>query len=151
MVLLKAFGDDGFVFYTNYGSRKVSEMEQNPWGFLLFHWSVLQRQVRLEGPVHRVSAEESDAYFASRDRGSKIGAWASRQSEPMESRSELERAYSDLEHRFEGRDVPRPEFWGGFRLEPQRIEFWQGRVNRLHDRVRFEREVDSWRAERLYP
>ena len=151
MVLLKAFGPEGFVFYTNYGSRKATELDDNPYGSLLFHWSVLQRQIRIEGKVRRIGAEESSVYFASRGRGSKIGAWASPQSERIESRTALETRYSEVEKRFEGEEVPRPDFWGGYRLAPTSLEFWQGRINRLHDRVLFERDGETWRAMRLSP
>jgi pyridoxamine 5'-phosphate oxidase len=151
MVLLKAFSEDGFVFYTNYGSRKARELEANPRAALLMHWTVLQRQVRIEGQVTRLSQSESDAYFQTRGRGSRIGAWASRQSQVLDIRSDLERRVSETEERFKDQDVPLPEFWGGYRVVPERIEFWQGRVNRLHDRLIFSRAGQSWDTERLYP
>ncbi|MEN8214299.1 MAG: pyridoxamine 5'-phosphate oxidase [Pseudomonadota bacterium] len=150
MVLLKDFDQDGFVFFTNYGSRKAEEMESNPRAALLFHWSPLQRQVRIEGSVSRVTAEESRDYFTTRPLGSRIGAWASRQSERLPERGELEQRVRDCQRKFGG-DVPLPSFWGGYRLKPESFEFWQGRVSRLHDRVCFERQQDGWEAYRLYP
>jgi pyridoxamine 5'-phosphate oxidase len=153
MVLLKAVDDRGFVFFTNYESRKSAELEANPRAALLFHWATLERQVRVEGAVERISHEESVAYFGTRDRASQIGAWASKQSRELRDRAELEAAYRELEARFEGEAVPLPPFWGGYRVVPAAIEFWQGRANRLHDRVRFERERRGgpWRGTRLYP
>jgi pyridoxamine 5'-phosphate oxidase len=153
MVLLKAVDEWGFVFFTNYESRKSAELEANPRGALLFHWATLERQVRVEGGVERITHEESALYFATRDRGSQIGAWASKQSRELRGREELEAAYREVERRFEGEEVPLPPFWGGYRLVPGVIEFWQGRANRLHDRVRFERTAPGspWRASRLYP
>ena len=151
MVLLKSFAADGFVFFTNYGSRKAKEMDENPNASLLFHWVVLQRQVRVEGSVERISAEASAAYFRTRTRGSQIGTWASRQSEEVEDRSALEGQAKEIERRFKGQDVPFPPFWGGYRLIPERIEFWQGRLNRLHDRLLFMRAEGGWAARRLYP
>jgi pyridoxamine 5'-phosphate oxidase len=151
MVLLKAVDERGFVFFTNYESRKADELEANPRAALLFHWATLERQVRVEGTVARISHEESVAYFATRDRGSQIGAWASRQSRGLEDRKELESAYEEVERRFDGGEVPLPPFWGGYRLGPAALEFWQGRSNRLHDRVRFERAGDGWRGARLHP
>jgi len=151
MVLLKDFGPEGFVFYTNYGSRKAEEIDANPRAALVLHWAVLQRQVRLEGTVERVDRETSEAYFASRPRGSRIGAWASRQSAPLERRSDLEDRVRALDGQFEGGDVPLPPFWGGYRLVPLSIEFWQGRPDRLHDRLRFDRDGDGWTATKLQP
>lgn len=150
-VLLKAFDEEGFVFYTNYGSRKAQELESNPEASLIFHWAILQRQVRLEGRVHRVTEEESAAYFHSRVRGSQVGAWASKQSEEMAERKVLEDRVKEYEERFKGDGVPLPPFWGGYRLVPRSIEFWQGRANRLHDRIKFLREGDGWGRIRLYP
>ncbi len=150
MVLMKDFDEDGFVFFTNYGSRKAAELESNPYAALLFHWSALQRQVRIEGSVSRVSGEESREYFNSRHRGRRIGAWASRQSEVLPERVVLEQRVRDYEQKFSG-DVPLPSFWGGYRLKPETFEFWQGRVSRLHDRVCFERREKGWEAYRLYP
>jgi pyridoxamine 5'-phosphate oxidase len=151
MVLLKSVDARGFVFYTNYGSRKAHELEENPRAALCFHWAVLQRQVRVSGPVSRVGAEESAAYFATRGRGSQLGAWASKQSQRLPDRAELEERFRDTERRFVDQEVTLPPFWGGYRLEPQHIEFWQGRADRLHDRLRFERAGETWTAERLYP
>ena len=151
MVLLKSFAVDGFVFFTNYGSRKAREMDENPKASLLLHWVVLQRQVRVEGSVERVSAEASAAYFRTRDRGSQIGAWVSRQSEELEGRSVLQTRAEEIEQRFKGEDVPFPPFWGGYRLIPECIEFWQGRLNRLHDRLEYTRADGGWTARRLYP
>jgi len=151
MVLLKAYGQDGFVFYTNYGSRKAVELDDNPQAALLFHWAVLQRQIRIEGTVERLSLDESTLYFHTRGRGSRIGAWASRQSEPLRSREHLEDQFRRIEKKFEGDDVPLPDFWGGYRLVPTALEFWQGRINRLHDRIRFTLESDAWAAVRLFP
>ena len=150
MVLMKDYDEDGFVFFTNYGSRKAAELDSNPYAALLFHWSALQRQVRIEGSVSRVSEEESREYFNSRHRGSRIGAWASRQSEALPERTLLEQRVRDYEQKFSG-DVPLPSFWGGYRLKPETFEFWQGRVSRLHDRVCFERRDKGWEAYRLYP
>lgn len=151
MLLLKGFGEDGFEFYTNLGSRKADELTANPRAALCFHWGVLQRQVRVEGDVTLLSRETSAAYFRTRPRGSRIGAWASRQSQPLEDREMLARRVREIEKRFEGGEVPLPDFWGGFRLHPQRIEFWQGRVDRLHDRLLFQREGDGWSSRRLHP
>ncbi len=150
-VLLKEYDGRGFVFYTNYGSRKAAELEANPEATLIFHWAILQRQVRLEGPVHRITSEESEAYFHSRPRGSQIGAWASAQSEPLAARGELEKRVKEFEAKFKGTEVPLPDFWGGYRLVPHSIEFWQGRADRLHDRIKFLREGDGWARARLYP
>jgi pyridoxamine 5'-phosphate oxidase len=151
MVLLKTFDARGFVFYTNYASRKASELDRNPHAVLLFHWAVLQRQVCIEGTVVRTAREESQEYFHTRPRGSQIGAWASRQSEPLESRAALNEKFRQMEGRFGAGEVPLPPFWGGYRLIPERIEFWQGRVNRLHDRLSFIREGNAWKAVWLYP
>lgn len=152
MVLLKHFDDDGFVFYTNYDSRKASEIEENPHVALLMHWSVLERQLRIEGTAARTDEATSEAYFRSRPRGSRIGAWASRQSEELDSREDLARMFRETESRFDGSDdIPLPPFWGGYRVIPSRMEFWQGRANRLHDRLIFERSGSSWQAKRLQP
>ena len=151
MVLLKSFTVDGFVFYTNYGSRKAREMDENPNASLLLHWVVLGRQVRVEGLVERIGSEESAAYFRTRARGSQIGAWVSRQSEELEGRSVLTMQEKEIEQRFKGQDVPFPPFWGGYRLIPEHIEFWQGRLNRLHDRLLFTRAGGGWAVKRLYP
>ena len=151
MMLLKSVDQRGFVFYTNYESRKGAELAVNPRVALVFHWPVLQRQVRVEGAVERLTEAESAAYFRTRARGSQIGAWASRQSSELASRAELERRVRDQEERFAGQEVPLPPFWGGFRLAPVAIEFWQGRINRLHDRVRYTRDGSGWQVARLYP
>ncbi|HSG50277.1 MAG TPA: pyridoxamine 5'-phosphate oxidase [Longimicrobiales bacterium] len=153
MVLLKGFDQRGFTFFTNYESRKARELEENPRAALVLHWAVLERQVRVEGTVHRIAEEESLAYFDSRPRGSRIGAWASDQSRTLHQRSDLEARVREVENRFKGRDIPLPPFWGGYRVVPTVMEFWQGRVSRLHDRWVF-RRVDSqadWTLERLYP
>jgi pyridoxamine 5'-phosphate oxidase len=151
MVLLKGFDARGFVFFTNYGSRKASELDANPRAALCLHWAALQRQVRIEGAVSRVSEDESAAYFRTRPRGSRIGAWASKQSEPLNERATLEAAVAKYERDYPDDDVPLPPFWGGYRVSPERIEFWQGRANRLHDRLVYERGADGWIVTRLYP
>ena len=151
MVLLKHADAKGFVFFTNYGSQKAQELEANPRAALCFHWAVLQRQVRVTGRVARVSSEESAAYFATRGRGSQLGAWASMQSRELPDRGELDRRLHDVEERFSGGEVPLPPHWGGYRLEPERVEFWQGRADRLHDRLVFTRSRDGWSTRRLYP
>jgi pyridoxamine 5'-phosphate oxidase len=152
MVLLKGVEPNGFVFYTNYESRKAGELEANPQAALLLHWAILERQVRVEGRVERVSNETSFAYFSSRPRGSRIGAWASKQSRPLGSRQELEARVREAEARHPGDDVPLPPFWGGYRVIPDRIEFWQGRASRLHDRwVWVRAAAGGWTLERLYP
>ena len=151
MVLLKHVSEAGFVFYTNTGSRKGRDLAANPNAALCFHWSGLGRQVRVSGPVNRVSDEEADAYFASRGRGSQIGAWASRQSQPMEGRFTLEKEVAKMAAKFGVSKVPRPDFWTGFRVTPIRVEFWQHRDSRLHDRLVYHREENGWRTETLFP
>ena len=151
MVLLRGADERGFVFYTNHDSRKARELLENPYAALCVHWHSLEEQIRIEGSVEQVSDEESDAYFAGRPRGSQLGAWASRQSQPLSSRETLEDEYRAVERRFEGQTVPRPSNWGGFRLIPVRIEFWFGRPDRLHDRLLYLRRGDRWTIERLYP
>ena len=151
MVLLKGADDDGFVFYTGYVSRKARELGENPRAALVFYWRPLGKQVRVEGRVERVSETESAAYFATRPRGSQLAAWASRQSRPLESREELERRYAELEREYDGREVPLPPHWGGFRLRPDVVEFWEHRDNRLHDRVRYTRAREGWKVELLSP
>lgn len=151
MMLLKGIDERGFVFYTNYESRKAAELAENARAAFLVYWNVLHRQVRVEGTIERLSEEESFAYFRSRPRGSQLGAWASAQSSVLTSREELEQRFQAREAEFEGEEVPLPPFWGGFRLRPDVIEFWQGRVNRLHDRIRFRRDQGGWSVTRLYP
>ena len=151
VVLLKGFEERGFVFYTNYEGRKGRELEENPRAALLFYWGELERQVRVEGAVSRVSEEEADAYYASRPRGSRLGAWASEQSRVVGGREVLEGRIGDLEAEYEGREVPRPPFWGGYRVGPEVVEFWQGRENRLHDRLVYRRQGAGWEIRRLQP
>ena len=151
MVLLKGADADGFVFYTNLESRKGEELGSNPWAAMCFHWKSLTRQVRVEGTVGMLDDDEADVYFASRDRESKIGAWASRQSQPMQHRFELEREIAKYFAKYAIGNIPRPAYWSGFRLKPVRIEFWSQRPFRLHDRLQFDRVEDGWRLTRLYP
>ena len=152
MVLLKGFDERGLVFYTHHTSRKGRELEANPQAALLFHWSPLGRQVRVEGAVERVAADESDAYFATRPRGAQLGALASRQSEPLGSRALLDDRLRALESEVGEGQVPRPPTWGGFRVVPAAWEFWQHRASRLHDRFRYERDAaGGWRIDRLFP
>ena len=151
VVLLKGFDERGFVFYTNYEGRKGRELAENPHAALLFYWGELERQVRIEGRASRVPGEESDAYYESRPRGSRLGAWASAQSREVEGRDTLEERLRGLEAEHEGREVPRPPFWGGYRVEPEAVEFWQGRENRLHDRLVYRRSPDGWKVVRLQP
>ena len=151
-VLLKDFDQRGFVFYTNYESRKSRELNTNDSAALTLYWQEVARQVRIEGTVEKISAEESDRYFATRPRDSQIGAWASNQSDVIENRGELDRKFEEFQERFSGKPIPRPPHWGGFRLKPVRIEFWQGRIARLHDRVVYERDpAGTWHAKRLAP
>jgi len=153
LILLKGLDERGFVFYTNYGSRKAADLDANPACCLLFPWHPIQRQVRVDGVASRVSAAESDGYFASRPRSAQVGAWASPQSHVVPSREFLEARYAEEEQRFAGLEVvPRPEHWGGYVVVPHRIEFWQGRPSRMHDRFRFEHTGEAgWRVERLAP
>ena len=152
MVLLKGHGPEGFVFYTNEESNKGRELAVNSSAALLFHWKSLRRQVRIEGDVERVSAAEADAYFATRSRDSQLGAWASKQSHPLESREVFERQYEEMKQRFEGQTVPRPAYWGGFRLVPLIFEFWQDRPHRMHERRVFLAQTDGpWAEGLLYP
>jgi pyridoxamine 5'-phosphate oxidase len=150
-VLLKGHGPDGFVFYTNGQSAKGEQLDANPRAGLLFHWKSLRRQVRIEGPVEGVSDAEADTYFATRARDSQLGAWASDQSRPLDSRATFERRFEEMKRRFEGQDVPRPPHWGGFRVIPERMEFWIDRQYRLHDRRLFTRDGDGWSEGLLYP
>jgi pyridoxamine 5'-phosphate oxidase len=151
MVLLKGHDERGFVFYTNLGSRKGEDLAANPYAALLFHWKSLRRQVRVEGPVGSVTDEEADAYFATRARDSQLGAWASDQSRPLDRRDTFEARYQEMRNRFEGRDVPRPPYWSGWRVVPERIEFWTDRAHRLHERRLFTRGADGWEEGLLYP
>ena len=151
MVLLKEVDQQGFVFFTNYGSRKAGELEQNPFAALLFHWNMLQRQVRIEGRIERVSHQESEDYFHSRGRGSQIGAWASKQSQELNERKTLVDTVKYYEEKFKGEPVPLPEFWGGYRVIPESIEFWQGKADRLHDRFVYKNEEGKWVITRLNP
>jgi pyridoxamine 5'-phosphate oxidase len=152
MVLLKGHGPDGFVFYTNEASEKGRQLRENPSAALVFHWKSLRRQVRIEGEVRRVSNAEADAYFATRARDSQLGAWASKQSQPLENRETFEARFEEVQRSFEGQDVPRPPHWGGFRLVPLTIEFWQDRPHRLHERRLFLAQNDrSWTEGLLYP
>jgi pyridoxamine 5'-phosphate oxidase len=151
MVLLKGADERGFVFFTGYGSRKGGELEANPRAALLFHWAPLGRQIRIEGRVERVSAEESDAYFATRPRGAQLAAAASRQGRVLANRAQLDEAVADLDREHADGDVPRPDHWGGYRLTPRSYEFWQHRDDRLHDRLRYTPDGQGWRIERLSP
>ncbi len=151
MVLLKGHGPDGFVFYTNQESRKAGDIIANPQAALLFHWKSLRRQIRIEGPLTPVTLAEADAYFASRHRDSQLGAWASDQSRPLDSRATFEARFEEAKARFDGAAVPRPPHWGGYRLTPNRIEFWQDRAHRLHERHLWVRDGDGWREGLLYP
>jgi pyridoxamine 5'-phosphate oxidase len=152
IVLLKGADESGFVFYTNYQSAKGRQLDENPFTALLFFWSELERQVRIEGRVERVSQEESYQYFSTRPVGSRLGAWASKQSSVVAGRTQLEEQFRETEHRFGDGEIPLPEFWGGYRVIPESYEFWQGRENRLHDRIRYSKyNGTSWNIERLSP
>jgi len=151
MVLLKGHGPDGFIFYTNGDSAKAEQLASNPRAALLFHWKSLRRQVRIEGRVERVPDSQADAYFASRARDSQLGAWASDQSRPLDSRATFERRFEEVKRRYEGEDVPRPPHWGGFRVMPEKIEFWTDRPHRLHERRLFVLDREGWTEGLLYP
>jgi pyridoxamine 5'-phosphate oxidase len=151
VVLLKSFDHNGFVFFTNYRSSKGRELEANPQAAFVVYWVQLERQIRVAGRVEKISRAESEAYFHSRPRGSQLGAWVSHQSEVIDARRMLEARLSELEERFADQEIPCPEHWGGYRVKPERIEFWQGRPNRLHDRFRYTPQGESWRIDRLAP
>lgn len=151
IVLLKRLDERGFVFFTNYSSRKGEEIAANPRASLLFPWQQLERQVRVEGTVSRLSEAENDAYFATRPRASQLGAWASPQSQVVPDRATLDRRYDEVAERFGEGDIPRPQHWGGFCVEPEVMEFWQGRLGRMHDRLRYRRAAGGWVTERLAP
>lgn len=151
MVLLKGHGPGGFLFYTNEQSAKGSQLAENPQAALLFHWKSLRRQVRVQGAVERVGSDEADAYFGSRGRDSQLGAWASDQSRPLDSRVTFEQRFAEAQQHFEGADVPRPPHWGGFRVMPDSIEFWSDRAHRLHERRLFTRTAEGWSEGLLYP
>lgn len=151
IVLLRGWNEHGFVFFTNYHSQKGREITANPAAALLFFWAELERQVRIDGRVEKLSAEESDAYFARRPRGHRVSAWASPQSEVIPGRAFLEEKMAEIEHRFADTEVPRPPHWGGYRVVPTRLEFWQGRPDRAHDRLAYTRVAAAWKRERLAP
>jgi pyridoxamine 5'-phosphate oxidase len=151
MVLMKGHDERGFVFYTNFDSRKGGELGSNPAAALLFHWKSIRRQVRIEGTVEPVADSEADTYFATRGRDSQLGAWASEQSRPLDARSTFEARYDEVRRRFDGADVPRPPRWGGWRVVPERIEFWSDRAHRLHERRLFTRAGEGWSEGLLYP
>lgn len=151
IVYMKELMEEGLVFYTNYLSKKGHDIAQNANVSVLFYWDCLERQVRIQGKAVIAPAELSDDYFASRPRGSQIGAWASKQSDAIESREDLDKAYLEIEKRFEGQTIPRPDFWGGYLIQPYYVEFWQGRPSRLHDRICFQKEQEKWRVTRINP
>ncbi|WP_440999151.1 pyridoxamine 5'-phosphate oxidase [Fodinibius sp. SL11] len=151
IVLLKGVDENGFRFYTNYGSRKGRELDENPHAALCFYWAPLERQVRIEGNVERLSRSASENYFKQRPRESRLGAWASKQSSQVGSRTELENRFQEIKQRFKDQEIPLPDFWGGFLLRPKRIEFWQGRKSRMHDRICYEKDENEWNIFRLAP
>ena len=151
VVLLKEFDHNGFIFYSNYESEKAKAMDRNNKVCISFFWPNLERQVIIKGRVEKVSEEKSESYFRSRPRGSQLGAWASQQSEIINSRTVLENQLQLLEDKFEGKEIPKPSFWGGYQIIPSEFEFWQGRANRLHDRIRYQKEGDQWNTKRLSP
>ncbi|MCK4750865.1 MAG: pyridoxamine 5'-phosphate oxidase [Bacteroidales bacterium] len=151
ILLLKDFDDRGYVFYTNYRSHKAEQLDRNPWAALVIHWHSLGHQVRIEGRVEKITTEESDRYFATRPRGSQLGTWASHQSQTISSRESLSEAIHRRKQEFKNRDVPRPPYWGGYRLIPVRIEFWVDREDRMHDRIVYERDGDGWTTQLLAP
>lgn len=151
-VLLKSFDHKGFVFFTNYNSRKGKNLSENSWASINFFWHALERQIRIDGKVERIAEKESDEYFATRPRESQIGTWCSNQSEKISGREILEKKYKEIEQQYEGKTIPRPSYWGGYILKPALIEFWQGRENRLHDRFQYTKEdFDKWSVARLSP
>jgi pyridoxamine 5'-phosphate oxidase len=150
-VYMKELLEEGIVFYTNYESQKAQDIDQNPKVSALFYWDCLERQIRINGAAERIPVEMSDDYFNSRPRGSQLGAWASKQSHAIKDRVSLEKAYKEVEKRFEGKDVPRPDFWGGYLIRPAYLEFWQGRPSRLHDRICFVKNGDYWNVHRKNP
>lgn len=151
IVLLKGVDEQGFRFYSNYGSRKARELAENPRAALCFYWAGLERQVRIEGTVEKLTSDESEEYFHQRPRQSQLGAWASHQSSRIESREALEARFEELKERFKNQEVPLPDFWGGYLLHPQRFEFWQGRKSRMHDRICYEKKDGKWTKFRLAP
>jgi pyridoxamine 5'-phosphate oxidase len=151
IVYMKELVEEGLIFYTNFESKKAHDIARNPNVSALFYWDCLERQVRIQGRALKAPDMISDDYFASRPRGSQIGAWASKQSERIESREDLEKAYLEIEKHFEGKTIPRPDFWGGFLIEPDYLEFWQGRPSRLHDRICFKRQTKHWEVTRINP